>query len=1241
MKNFKSKIALLLVLVMAFASLFSAVGTASALAGDFNGSGTLSTADAVYLLYHTLFGSEEYPIDQKGDINDDGAVDSADATYLLFSILFGEEYYPMPYVNLTLNNNGQVNIYEMLPGSDLNPLGDVCLDDLTSYGFDGWYDSTFTTKYTTVPSNDITLYAKYDGYTAYSYDLGGYYDPNNMHLLSAVDDPFGGEGKVLYTPVINYNDMVNYGYYRGLVPSVYDGVSNVGFEFEKNHTYRVYFDYRFADSDPSGAACYVQGYAVDPAGVYKDGNKSSVTITGNTTLKKSTAWKTACVEVTNTTDYKHLYLRLMGGSSSVVYNVYLDNVIITDITSPGGVKLVNGGVTEITELSAGDTLPVLSAVNDNISSSTFAFDGWYDSTLTTKYTTVDANVDTYYAKYNSYTSLSFESGGIYDPNNKYSATSEGIPCWYREWDPVTPGNVVLRANLKSNRNNTHVPLAAVEGCNQGFKLTVGKKYAITFNYYMASSQVTTHSVSVRGSALSNLGVSGNKTDTLGSTDLYVANEWSSGGIYFVADDENIADYPYLIFMSQGYEDVSDLVLYFDDIVIREFHGDTDVKIYEYTEKITYNDNGIVTNVSDSYIGGQLLNENGYYGANFEGWYNNTLTVPYSTVPKDNAELYAKYDGAVINFENGGYYDPNNNFNKSVFSIVKDPTDSSNTVIKANLVGNNGNNNFGLPISGYSNEGYKLTVGNSYEISFMYYAENLNSSGVSVQFRGCKQANIGTVNGKSNGYGSNSLKTEKSWTGVTATFKYTGTGLEGVDDQYLIMLAQDGAYAAGTEACTSIIYFDDIVIKEVEAAKTYTAKTTKVGGYTLGYTGRTVNIVVPSNAFSYLAMMQCEELAATIKGITTRSVTANIVYEDKWTDLGSNSQFCIFVGDVTGCSGDNKYKIDTSSFTEDDYAYSFGSGNIYVDGGSTYALAMGISELRKELEAAVDGYQFPIGTKVSGKYSEKIDGYSTASYYRPTFLEDFDQADVDTTIWNEIDGMTINSSVEGKRSKRSAEHTYLENGNLVIEAAFDDTMYYGGMLRTHGKMEYRYGYLETSCITPHGAGLWTSLWTTVNGRAEGLFGSEIDINESFGNARYTAFNMHTWPTGAGYNLGHEHYSLDGRYSTAKKADAGSGKTFATDFHTFGYFWTEDCGKFTVDGKVYFEYNYDPSSKYYVDDIDCFNDKLSLIISMTVANPSASGQVPDETADYWHTTNKYIVDYIHIYQIDGQEIYYYNK
>ncbi|MBO5747341.1 MAG: family 16 glycosylhydrolase [Clostridia bacterium] len=1263
MKGFKSKIAVLLVLVIAFASLLSMVGPASALVGDYNGSGTLSTADAVYLLYHTLFGSEEYPITQDGDSNGDGKVDGEDATHLLFNILFGSDDYPLPYVNITLNNNGIVNTYDMLPGSDLNPLGTLYCDGLTSFEFDGWYNSDFTKEYTTVPDVDTTLYAKYDGYTAYSFDRGGYYDPNNRGFISAVDDPFGGEGKVLYTPIIDKNDSVTYGYYRALAPSANDGTTNTGFDFKKDHTYRVSFYYRFAESDPSGAVCSLEFYGVDPAGIHKNSYKTKI---GNSVkLNNKNSWAYYEADVTNVTDNKHLYLRFLGGSSTVVYNFYFDNLVIKDVTpvEVEGIKLVNGGITETSELQVGDALPVLSTYADELSNKTFAFDGWYDQTLTKKYTTVDANVDTYYAKYNKLTKFSFEAGGIYDPNGRYSATSTGIPCWYREWDPVNPGNVVLRA-YPTDGNNTHVGLSVLDGIDGGYTLIPGNQYVMTFNYYIENDVIESTSVSVRGSAKGNIGATGNKTESLGSCKLTTVNQWASETLYFTADSK-AADSPYLIFMTQNGAKIPNLKLYFDNIIIREFDADEEVLIYTYTNEIFTNDNGVVTELDRTYLGAELPATPTYYGAESYGWYNATLNAKYSTIPGKNITMYAKYDGNVYNFENGGYYDPNGKFGvgSSKFEVVADPTDASNTVLKTDLKNDVGNKHFAFNASGYDNtDGYKLTVGNNYEISFMYYAENLNENGVSIQFRGCKSANIGITGGKSSGQGPANLKVEGKWTGVTVNFTYKGKDLTDEINPYLIMMVQDGSASQGSAACTATVYIDDVVIKETVPAKTYTANDVILGGWTLGYANRPLNIVVPAANFSYLAMMQCEELVEVIKGITSTSTVANIVFEDEWTE--KENQANIFVGNVKGHSRDNIHKINTTSFGKDDYAYAIGKGNVYIDGGSTYALAMGISEFAKAIESASKGYEFAVGSKTTGVYSDKIDSYSSASYYRPAFLEDFDQDDIDTTIWNVYDkkeskardivdenGNIIYDGViddektpdEGTGHNwvraRSAKDTYLENGCVVFNGRYskDHEIFYGGMLRTHNQMEFLYGYVETSCITQQGASLWSAVWMTPQGDTTGLYRPEIDINESFGNSRYSAFNMHSWPTTVGSNLQKPKYSLDSRDYNDKKADAGAGNTFNDGFHTFGVLWTPDGCKFTVDGDVQFEYMYNPTSKYYNNDIDAFHDRMSLIVSLTVGNAS-SGSDPILGADYWNTTNKYIVDYVHIYQIDGQDIFF---
>ncbi|MBQ3550940.1 MAG: leucine-rich repeat protein [Clostridia bacterium] len=59
---------------------------------DFDSSGNLNGSDAVHLLYNSLYGDSEYPVEQPSDFNSDGAVTEDDAIYLLYHVLFGEMY---------------------------------------------------------------------------------------------------------------------------------------------------------------------------------------------------------------------------------------------------------------------------------------------------------------------------------------------------------------------------------------------------------------------------------------------------------------------------------------------------------------------------------------------------------------------------------------------------------------------------------------------------------------------------------------------------------------------------------------------------------------------------------------------------------------------------------------------------------------------------------------------------------------------------------------------------------------------------------------------------------------------------------------------------------------------------------------------------------------------------------------------------------------------------------------------
>lgn len=103
-------------------SLLSPAASASGIRGDFDGNGTLTSADSVYLLRHVLLG-DSYPVEQKGDVNGDGVLSSADAVYLLRSILMGSDAYPLSEDEEELE----------FPESDYGPIKSITLSFSGAY----------------------------------------------------------------------------------------------------------------------------------------------------------------------------------------------------------------------------------------------------------------------------------------------------------------------------------------------------------------------------------------------------------------------------------------------------------------------------------------------------------------------------------------------------------------------------------------------------------------------------------------------------------------------------------------------------------------------------------------------------------------------------------------------------------------------------------------------------------------------------------------------------------------------------------------------------------------------------------------------------------------------------------------------------------------------------------------------------------------------------------------------------
>ncbi len=72
-----------------------ALAEGEVIVGDLDNDSLVTNNDAIYLLYNTIFGDEDYPVNQPCDFTGDGLLDNEDAIYLLYHTIFGEDEYPL------------------------------------------------------------------------------------------------------------------------------------------------------------------------------------------------------------------------------------------------------------------------------------------------------------------------------------------------------------------------------------------------------------------------------------------------------------------------------------------------------------------------------------------------------------------------------------------------------------------------------------------------------------------------------------------------------------------------------------------------------------------------------------------------------------------------------------------------------------------------------------------------------------------------------------------------------------------------------------------------------------------------------------------------------------------------------------------------------------------------------------------------------------------------------------------
>ncbi len=429
--------------------------------------------------------------------------------------------------------------------------------------------------------------------------------------------------------------------------------------------------------------------------------------------------------------------------------------------------------------------------------------------------------------------------------------------------------------------------------------------------------------------------------------------------------------------------------------------------------------------------------------------------------------------------------------------------------------------------------------------------------------------------------------------------------------------------ADTAIIEAVDYFVKNYIKPtIDSGINYTYLTTgdfadvKINGTHLGR----FKIVRPEYNFSYLSQMQIDELIKTAE-------KDHAYLLECCNDVEAATDYEIIVGPAKrdGISGVAGY---------DDYQIKIAGNKVYLNGGSVGATAMAVSEFAKMIKKG----NITDADSTEGNYAQTIDSYDKANYYTMSWGDDFEGNEIDTTKWVVVpDGPYNNPGMNGRRSIRTTDpqYVYVKDGNFHIDAGYTQNEYIGGMLYTYKTMVFKYGYVEMSGILPHGDGFWTALWVDSRGHNfplqedNGLiYGSEIDVNECFGNATTIAANVHKWPNEFGTEVGYTHTSLDDAYGNEKKYSLEGGKTFNNEFHTFGLLWDEDEHTFTCDGNAYFSYKNDDTTE----DRDGLHIHSFLRLSAAIGFESQGVVEPDDSPA-WISTNQLIVDYVYIYQLQN--------
>ena len=189
-----------------------------------------------------------------------------------------------------------------------------------------------------------------------------------------------------------------------------------------------------------------------------------------------------------------------------------------------------------------------------------------------------------------------------------------------------------------------------------------------------------------------------------------------------------------------------------------------------------------------------------------------------------------------------------------------------------------------------------------------------------------------------------------------------------------------------------------------------------------------------------------------------------------------------------------------------------------------------------------------------------------------------------------------------------QNSYVANGQLHIKAikeSYEGKEYTSARMKTKGKFEFQYGYVEASIKLPAFNGIWPAFWmlgANIDQENWPACG-EIDILEAI-NAENKIYATCHWLANGGHADYGKNMNLD-----------------VTQFHTYHLLWDKDYIKVGVDGNYYYEMLIKDSTG----STGAFHKKFFFLLNVAVG-----GNWPGFNVDNSKFPTEMVVDYVRVYQ-----------